>query len=423
METSPLGGVFCVGGKRSMLGLGKLFGKETVVGVDIGSRLIKVVQAEPGRTPGTFRITRAAVGAAPDNAVRDGIVVDRAGVASALRALLGVAGIDATGAIAAISGTSVMVRHVRLPRMEESILRKSIHFEAGKYISSPIDDSLVEFQIAGPLEDEPDKMGVMLVAAPSDMVESRLAALVEAGLEPVAVDVEAFALQRALLDLTATQPARGTTLAVLDMGAVTTDVNIVADGHFALTRTIAIAGDNFTQALKSASPSTDWDELEILKTQVDMSVLLTPEADPEKVALARAVQPVMDELLREVRRSMNYYQSQLGDLAASNLPANLRPDAGGGAVSRIVLTGGSARIGGLETYMSARLGVAAEVWNVFDNPAFDTLAFSPDFLEENRTVLTVGLGLAVKELAEAAPAKGKPMKSKAIKAKAAKRAA
>ena len=395
-----------------MLGLGKLFGKETIVGVDIGSRLIKVVQAEPGRTPGTFRITKAAVGAAPDDAVRDGIVVDRAGVASALRALLGVAGIDASGAVAAISGTSVMVRHVRLPRMDESILRKSIRFEAGKYISSAIDDSLVEFQITGPLDGEPDKMGVMLVAAPSDMVESRLAALTEAGLEPMAVDVEAFALQRALLDLTATQPARGTTLAVLDMGAVTTDVNIVADGQFALTRTIAIAGDNFTQALKSASPRTEWAELEALKTQVDMNVLLSPDADPEAVALARAVQPVMDELLREVRRSMNYYQSQLGDLANSNLPAGLNAEAGGGSVSRIVLTGGSARIGGLETYMSARLGVTAEVWNVFDNPAFDTLAFAPSFLEDNKTVLTACVGLAVKELAEAAAKTTKPKTKK-----------
>ena len=384
-----------------MLGLGKLFGKETLVGVDIGSRLLKVVQAEPGRAPGTYRVTRAGVGAIPEGAVRDGVVIDRAAVVAALHSLLTLSGIDATGAVCAISGTSVIVRHVKLPRMDEAILRKSIRFEAGKYLSSPVDDSLLEFEITGPVPGEDDKMGVMLVAAPTDMVESRLLALTEAGLEPVAVDVEAFSLQRALLDLTATQPARGVTLAVLDMGAVTTDVNIVADGQFALTRTIAIAGDNFTQALKAASPRTEWAELEALKAQVNMAVLLSPDSDPEQIALARAVQPVMDELLREVRRSMNYYQSQLGD-ANSNLPAGLSAEAGGGAVSRIVLTGGSARIGGLETYMSARLGVPAECWNVWDNPAYDTTAFAPSFLEEHQSLLSVGLGLALKEPSEAA---------------------
>ena len=396
----------------AMLGLGKLFGKETVVGVDIGSRLLKVVQAEAGRTPGAYRITRAGVGAIPEGAVRDGVVSDRPAVVAALRSLLTLSGIDATGAICAISGTSVIVRHIKLPRMDEAVLRKSIRFEAGKYLSSPVDDSLLEFEITGPVPGEDDKMGVMLVAAPTDMVESRLLALAEAGLEPVAVDVEAFSLQRALLDLTATQPARGTTLAVLDIGAVTTDVNIVADGQFALTRTIAIAGDNFTQALKAASPRTEWAELEALKAQVNMAALLSPDSDPEQIALARAVQPVMDELLREVRRSMNYYQSQLGD-ATSNLPAGLSAETSGGAVSRIVLTGGSACIGGLETYMSARLGVPAEIWNVWDNPAFDTTAFAPSFLEEHKSLLSVGLGLALKEPSEAARARQKKDKKKA----------
>lgn len=382
-----------------MLGLGRIFGKETVVGVDIGSRLIKVVQADAGRGPGEWRITRAAVGATPDEAVRDGVIVNRSAVAAALRDLFGLAAIEATAATAAISGSSVIVRHVKMPRMAESVLRKSVRFEAGKYISASVDDSLIEFEITGPIPGEPDKMGVMLVAAPNDMVESRLQTLSEAGVEPVAVDVEAFALQRALLDMSATRPGDGATLALLDVGAVTTDVNIITNGQFALTRNISIAGDNFTTALKSASNRQEWAELEALKTQVDMGALLSPDANPEQVALARAVQPVMDELLREVRRSTNYYQSQLNDPANSILPPGV--GEAGGAVSKIIVTGGSAKMLGLESYMSARLGVPVELWNVFDNPALDTSAFAPSFLQENHSLLTTGVGLALKELAEA----------------------
>lgn len=383
-----------------MLGLGRIFGKETVVGVDIGSRLIKVVQADAGKAPGEWRITRAAVGATPDESVRDGVVVNRAAVAQALRDLFALAAIEATAACAAISGSSVIVRHVKMPRMAEGVLRKSVRFEAGKYISASVEDSLIEFEITGPVPGEADKMGVMLVAAPNDMVESRLLTLSEAGVEPVAIDVEAFALQRALLDLSATRPGDGATLALLDVGAVTTDVNIITGGQFALTRNISIAGDNFTGALKAVSTRQEWADLEVLKTQVDMGALLSPDANPERVALARAVQPVMDELLREVRRSTNYYQSQLNDPANSILPPGVG-DAGGGAVSKIIVTGGSAKMLGLESYMSARLGVPVELWNVFDNPALDTTAFAPSFLQENHSLLTTGVGLALKELTEA----------------------
>ncbi len=391
-----------------MLGLTQLFGKEKIVGVDIGGRLIKVVQAEAGRTPGTWQIVRAAVGSTPANAVRDGIVMDPASVGAAIRALMQESGMEANAAVAAISGASVIVRHIKLPRMAESILRRSIRFEAAKHISSSVDDSVIEFEITGDVPGEDDKMSVMLVAAPNAMVESRLAALDQAGLIPAALDVEAFALQRALLDLSPTRPGEGATLALLDIGATTTDVNIVTNGLFALTRNVPMAGDSFTQALKAVQPQADWDTLEALKARVDMTALLQPDADPEAASLARAMQPALDELLREVRRSTNYYQSQLTDPANSILPPGVS-GGGGGPVARIVISGGSAKMRGLEAYMSARLGVPVETWNPLANPAFDASRVDPGFLEENAPLLVTGVGLALKELASGPRAHAGPV--------------
>ena len=380
-----------------MLGLTQIFGKEKVVGVDIGSRFIKVVQAEPGRTPGTWQIVKAAVGPTPPDAVRDGIVMDQAGVAQALKALMQSENIDANAAVAAISGASVIVRHIKLPRMAESVLRRSVRFEAAKHISSNVDDSMIEFEITGAVPGEDDKMSVMLVAAPIDMVESRLAVLTQAGLEPVGVDIEAFALQRALVDLSPTRPGEGTTLALLDIGATTTDVNIVTNGLFALTRSIPIAGDSFTQALKTVAPGEGWNALEEIKAQVEMTTLLLPDADPEAATLARAIQPALDELLREVRRSTNYYQSQLSDPANSILPAGTTSQTSG-PVARIIITGGSAKMKGLEAYMAARLGIPVEIWDPFAGPALDTAPMAPGFIEENHPFLVTGVGLALKDL-------------------------
>lgn len=380
-----------------MIGLTQVFGKERIVGVDIGSRFIKVVLAEAGRTPGTWQIVKAAVGPTPAEGVREGIVLDQAGVAAALKTLMQSAGIEANAAVAAISGASVIVRHVKLPKMSESVLRKSVRFEAAKHISSSVDDSMIEFEITGPVPGEDDKMSVMLVAAPNDMVESRLAALSLAGLEPVGVDIEAFALQRTLVDLSPTRPGEGTTLAVLDIGATTTDVNIVTNGLFALTRNIPIAGDSFTQALRTVAPTAEWADLEALKATVQMTALLQPDADPESAALARALQPSLDELLREVRRSTNYYQSQLADPANSILPAGTTSQTSG-PVAKIIITGGSANMAGLDVYMSARLGVPVEIWNPFENPAFDAARIASSFVQENHPFLATGIGLALKEL-------------------------
>ena len=391
-----------------MLGIAQLFGRETVCGVDIGSRWIKVAQAESAGG-GRWRITRAGVAPTPENAVRDGVVVDAATIGQALRDLLKASGIEATGAAAAISGASVIVRHVKMPKMGEAVLRKSVRFEAAKHISSSVEDSLIEFEITGPVPGEEDKMGVMLVAAPSDMVESRLSALVAAGLEPVAVDVEAFALQRALLDISATCPGEATTLALLDIGASSTDVNIITDGRFALTRNIEFAGEHFTKSLQSLAPSATHEQLEQLKMQTDMSALLAPDADLEKQTLARAVQPVLDELLREVRRSVNYYQSQFSDPVNSNLPPGLAAQFSG--VSKLVVTGGSAKMAGLEAYMAARLGLEVEHWNVADNPALDMTALAPSFVEEHGAMLTTAIGLALKDGLEAPASKGRLAKA------------
>lgn len=381
-----------------MLGLSTLLRKESVVGIDIGSRLIKVCYAEPVGA-GRHRITRTSFTTTPPDTVRDGVIIDKAAVAMALRELLRSAGLSGvTGANGAIAGASVIVRHVKLPRMPEVALRKSIRFEASKYISTSIEDSCIEFEILGPVDGEPEKMNVMLVAAPNEMINSRVQTLEMAGLEPVAIDIEAFAVQRALMEIGSVGGAQSETIALLDIGANSTDVTIVARGYFALTRHIPIAGDHFTNAIRNAKLCT-FEEAETIKLTVDMSTLLSPDATPDEQALAHTVQPVLDELLREVRRSVNYYQSQYAEGAIS-LPAEARGDEGSiapaGRVNKLVITGGSALLKGLQQYMEVRLGTPVETGNIFETASLDTTHLVPSFIDSHHSVFSLCTGLAVK---------------------------
>ena len=360
-----------------------LFGKETLVGLDIGSACLKAVQVEEHKRQ--FRVVRAAQHKTPADAVRDGIVVDKEAVADALRQMLRAAGICATGAVTAVSGPTVVVRPIKLPRMSEAALRKSVRYEAAKYISTNVEDSTIEFEILGPAADAEEQMNVMLVAAPREMVESRIAAVEMAGLDAVAVDIEAFALQRALVDCNLHRYNDGGMRALVDIGAAHTEVSILNGTSFALTRSISIAGDSLTGVLKNQL-RCDTTEAEQIKAGVNMALLLDSDAEAEALETPRLLQPMLDELLREIRRSIHYYLSQLPE----------GPEKG--TLVEIALSGGTAQLEGFPEYMKARLGTEVRLANVFANPFFETHPEAADFLDEQHPRLSIGLGLAVKEL-------------------------
>ncbi|MEN6356774.1 MAG: type IV pilus assembly protein PilM [Armatimonadota bacterium] len=363
--------------------LNSLFSKETTVGIDIGSSCIKAVEIEP--TARGWELANAAVTPTPADAVKEGVVVNILDVAQEVRSLLKEAGIHATGAICAISGSQVIVRQVQFPKMPEAILRKSIKYEASKHISSSMEDSVVEFEI---LSDVPDsnEMNVMLVAAPSEMVDSRVKVMESAGLEPRMVDIEAFALIRSLVEFSASDEYLHKSVALIDMGASHTDVNIVSKGDFALTRNIPIAGNSFTNAIKSLTGAS-FDDAECMKIEMAKGYPLDQiSAMDDENRNWKVVQPLLDELIREIRRSIHFYQSQFPEGSADTM------------VGKIVLTGGTARMPGMDAYMSAKLSIPTVISEVFKQTAISTNRVPESFISEHGPILAVGTGLALKDL-------------------------
>ena len=358
-----------------------LLANDSVVGIDIGSSQIKIVRAEPSK--GGACITNVAICPTPSEGIKEGVVVDVAGVAAAVKNCMRSAGIKAPNGIAAISGPGVIVRQVQLPVMTERALRKSIRYEASKYISATVDDSVVEFDIMGPAQVD-GQMNVMLAAAPKAMVETRVAVLTQAGLEPIAIDVEVFATQRALIDYNSDKSLMENTIAVLDIGASHSEINLISKGNIEISRTIPIAGEGLSNAIRTARASSP-EEAEMYKHELDLTELCDVPAGSTSDPSLRGVQALIDELLREIRRSVNYYQSQLPDGVIDN------------AVDILVLTGGTARMQGLVSYIHSRLGMDVRI----GNPCLSRYinGFSQNDLRENDLpLLSVAFGLAVKEM-------------------------
>jgi type IV pilus assembly protein PilM len=293
------------------------------------------------------------------------------------------AGINANCATLAVGGPTVQVRPIQMPKMNDADLIKSAKYEASRYISSNLDESALACEVIGPSSVDPEKMEVMLIAAPREMVNSRVEAVEMAGLEAIAVDTEAFALQRSIVDANRLAFNDANLRALVDIGATHTEVTLLSGPKFALTRSVPIAGATFTDALKNYL-RVDEAEAERRKTEVSLFTLLEG-GEPEAMEAARSVQTVLDELLREVRRSVNYYQSQGGDAKE------------GQTLSQILLAGGSAQMAGIAPYVTARLTVEATVVNPFAGSTYDAAPEAAQWLSEQAPRLGVALGLSVKE--------------------------
>jgi type IV pilus assembly protein PilM len=356
------------------------FGKKIYVGIDLGHHTIKAVQVE--RSSSGWKIERMGVAPTPPESIKESVVVDPEAVGAAIKQLLKDYHFNATNCNIAVSGGSVVVRNVRIPKMPEATLRKSIKYEASRYVPSSVEDSYIEFEIVAEADDS--NMDVLMVAAPKDVVESRMKACQAAGLEVESVDVEPFAAYRALVESNFKSNWSEGTVALVDMGSSTTSMSVINDGMFAMARSIPLGSAALSEALKSYFKLSD-EDAESGKAQLDLRELLEDggkENPPLKV-----VQPHLDDLVRELRRSLNYYQSMQTE------------NTGSKNISTVLLTGGGAKMEGLAEYIGQKLSLPVVSVGVLDNERFSLSTLS----EFGRGLdIAVASGLAMRTYGKAA---------------------
>ncbi len=356
-----------------------MFSKKSYVGIDLGHFSVKLVEID--RTPQGWKISRSTSFTTPEHSLRDGKVSDPNAMGAAIKAAMKAAGMNAKHAVVSVQGASVVVRNVRLPRMAPQVLQKSIKYEAGRYVPTSVEDSYIEFEIIG-LVDE-SQMEALIVAAPKDLVESRMAACEAAGLTVDVVDVGSFASYRSLIEANPSQNWMDKTVALVDFGCTTTNVSVISNGFFSMCRTVASGSANLTEALKTFFDLTA-EDAELGKSQLNIAELL--DEKPTENPPLRVLHPYVDELVREIRRSINYYESQQVD---GVIPS---------PVTTIILTGGGSKLNGTQAYLSAKLGLEVLTLGVFDNPTVIQATPPIDRGED----LSVASGLAMRPLIKAA---------------------
>jgi type IV pilus assembly protein PilM len=165
------------------------------VGLDIDGRYLAAAQVDSGG-----RVLRGASLELPEGLVRDGEVVNRDGLAEALKNFVAENGLPKRVRLG-VANQQIVVRVVELPRIEDPTQRDAaVRFQAAEAIAMPLDEAVLDHQVASYTEaaDGSPRMQVVLVAARRSMIEAVLEAAKQAGLKPEGIDLDAFALVRTL---------------------------------------------------------------------------------------------------------------------------------------------------------------------------------------------------------------------------------
>ncbi len=222
-----------------------------VLGVDISTAAVKLL--ELSRAGARYKVESYAVVPLPQDAIVDKNITNVEQIGGAIKAAVKQSGTKAKHASVAVAGSSVMTKIISMPAsLSDAEMEEQIMVEADQYIPYSLDEVNLDFEVQGVTKSNPDMVDVLLAASRRENIEDRVAALAYAGLKTVVVDVEAFAMENAF-SLLVDQLPEGTgdmTVAIADIGATMTSLNILHAGKTVYTREQGFGGKQLTEEIQ-----------------------------------------------------------------------------------------------------------------------------------------------------------------------------
>jgi len=302
--------------------------RKRVVGLDIGSKLIKAVEIE--HLKDGYEISNVAIGMTPEGCVVGGDVVDRDDVVTAIRSLLSSSGIKCRNVVTAITSKDVIIKRITVDRMESQELREVIKWEAEQHVPFDIEDVILDFQILHPTT-EGGQMEVLLVAAKKDKVEEKIELIYDCGLIPTIVDVDSFALTNAF-EYNHNNELSGIKC-LMNVGKELTSIIMYKDGILLLAREVTIGTAALTEELQRTLG---------VDREVAESSLLGVIPDGKDIEEVKTVIfNISERLLRNLERANSYVKtSDIGD-----------------GIESLYLSGGGAKIPWLASFLNDKMNL------------------------------------------------------------------
>jgi type IV pilus assembly protein PilM len=343
-------------------------GKKSMVGVDIGSSSVKAVELQ-GRGK-DLQLLSLGFEALESDSVVDGQIIELNAVSNAISSIFNEHKIKTTQVAAGVNGHSVIVKNIVLPQMSDGELQESFAWHAEEHIPFDISDVNLDYHV---MDRSGDAIHVLMAACKRDKVANLKQTIQLAGKQPTIIDVDAFALQNCY-ELNY-DPQPGQVVALLNIGASTTNINILNGVRSVFTRDATFGGNQYTSLLQKELGLT-FDQAESVKRGMPL-----PEG-----AEVREVGPIMDTvsdiLALEIQKTMDFYRATVED--------------GDSAVQKILVSGGGSKLTGLADFLARRFEVSVEMFDPFRKIKVDARGFDPDYMREIVPEMAIAVGLALR---------------------------
>ena len=350
------------------------FGSKSILGLDIGSSAVKIVELQASGS--SYKLQRFGYAPLPPEAIVQGSFMNAPAISEAVREAYNAGGFKVKDVVSSVSGHSVIVKRIALPAQSAEELAETIRWEAEQYIPFDINEVHLDYQI---LQDQSvdGQMDVLLVAAKKDLIDDYVSVVAEAGLNLAIMDVDAFAIGNMYEHNYETSEDRA--VALVNIGASVININVLAGRVPIFTRDITSGGNHYTEEIQKAL-GVSFEEAEQIK--VGGSSESNKDVVPQEVE--GAMREVSETMLGEIQRSLEFYRA-----TTSNTP-----------IAKVVLSGGSAHVPGLEKMFEERIEVPFEIANPFARIEVASSALNEDRLRELGPALGVAVGLGLRRLEE-----------------------
>lgn len=336
-----------------------------MVGLDIGSRTIKIVEVE--KEGASYSLTASGIvgysGTSVDKMVDE---KEMSSLGQIIKKLHSEAGVSSKDVVISLPEPQVFTRTIKFPLLTDSEIASAVKWEAEQYIPIPISEAIIQHTILSRNENaSPPEVLVLLVAAPRVVVEKYTKVVQLAGLNTIAVETELVALTRALAPL-------DKTVLLVDLGATSTNIAVAKNSLLSFSRSIPIAGEAFTRAVSQGLGVTSQQAEEYKKTY-----------GLEAAQLEGKVKGVLDPVLRmvvdEIKKAVSYYLSE----------------EKGDTPSALIVTGGTSGMPEIISMLTKLVGMEVLVGNPFGNIKVDPETAQK--LAPYAPLYSVAVGLALRE--------------------------
>ncbi len=338
------------------------------VGLDIGSSSIKAVQVRPAKRG--FQLLAFGMEPLVPQTIVDGTIMDQGAVVEAIRTLWNRLKLRQREVAIAIAGHSVIIKKITVPQMNNSELADQIPYEAEHHIPFAKDDVEIDYEVVNRANPS-GQMELLLVAAKKEVVHDYAQVVRDAGLTPQVVDVAAFATQNAFEANYSLAP--GETVVIVNVGAAIANINIVRDNVSLFTRDVTIGGNAFTEEIQKQL-GVSQDEAEAYKVGGSYDEHGVVPQDVERI-----IEGVAEVMAGEFQRSLDFFLATSADTS----------------VSRICLSGGTAKVAALHRAIERRSRLGVEVLSAWRNVQIDP-KLDAAYLGAHASEAMVGLGLAMR---------------------------